>query len=736
MATAKTRVERNTFVKGLNTEAGPLTFPENTSKDEINFVLNKDGSRQRRLGIDYEENYQLVSTNKSSASLVASAFSSYLWKNVSNDSSISITVLQVGDSLYFFDATQETLSSNQIGAPIQIAVSSTDPFDFATVNGNLVVVGKQLNNPVLVKYNKTTKAFSTETIRIEVRDIWGVEDGLGVSERPATLSDAHKYNLLNQGWDTDKIDALKSSSVGLFPSNADVWIYGKNSNDDFDPALFAKQDFGTSEAPKGRFVIEAFARGAERNAATSLSTLPADEEKGNISCVAAYAGRLFYSGIEGDLVGGDKRSPRFSNAILFTQIVDSDEKVGYCYQKNDPTSEHIPDLLDTDGGIIFIDEAKEILRLVNKEDSVLVFASNGVWEIRGGPDGFTPTSIRVRKVTDVGAIGKWSIVSVDTAIMYWSKGGIYQLVPDPRSGRLVAQNVSEQTIQKLYADISSVAKRNAIGVFDAPSRRVKWFYNADSTFDASSSIANANKVVVLDLLLGAFYIEDIKEITNGPVVVCPVEGEDFVNVDATFNVVSGSDNVVYSSGNVVTTRQVRGRGDSVIRLATIIPDNTNSKLTFSVYKDDSFTDWKTYDGTGVDAKAYLLTGEELFGDTTRSKQIVYLHVHMKRTETGFVESGNGLIPKNPSGCLVSARWDFSDSANSGKWSEPIQAYRLTRNYIPSGKGDPFDYGYAVITTKNKLRGSGQALSLYFETEPGKDCYLYGWALSIEGVTVE
>ena len=45
--------EVNTFVKGLITEASPLTFPENASLDELNFILNKDGSRQRRLGMEF-----------------------------------------------------------------------------------------------------------------------------------------------------------------------------------------------------------------------------------------------------------------------------------------------------------------------------------------------------------------------------------------------------------------------------------------------------------------------------------------------------------------------------------------------------------------------------------------------------------------------------------------------------------------------------------------------------------
>ena len=40
-----------TFVKGLNTEAGPLTFPENCTIEDINCVLTLKGSHKRRYGI-------------------------------------------------------------------------------------------------------------------------------------------------------------------------------------------------------------------------------------------------------------------------------------------------------------------------------------------------------------------------------------------------------------------------------------------------------------------------------------------------------------------------------------------------------------------------------------------------------------------------------------------------------------------------------------------------------------
>ena len=74
MARQKAKKEYNTFVKGLTTEAGPLTFPENASLIDENFVLNRDGSRQRRLGLNYEDggSKQTISSLTSSVEEVGS----------------------------------------------------------------------------------------------------------------------------------------------------------------------------------------------------------------------------------------------------------------------------------------------------------------------------------------------------------------------------------------------------------------------------------------------------------------------------------------------------------------------------------------------------------------------------------------------------------------------------------------------------------------------------------------
>lgn len=56
MARQKAKSEITNFVAGLITEAGRLTFPEGASVDEKNFILNINGSRQRRPGMALKGN--------------------------------------------------------------------------------------------------------------------------------------------------------------------------------------------------------------------------------------------------------------------------------------------------------------------------------------------------------------------------------------------------------------------------------------------------------------------------------------------------------------------------------------------------------------------------------------------------------------------------------------------------------------------------------------------------------
>ena len=184
--------------------------------------------------------------------------------------------------------------------------------------------------------------------------------------------------------------------------------------------------------------------------------------------------------------------------------------------------------------------------------------------------------------------------------------------------------------------------------------------------------------------------------------------------------------IVTSLDSVIVTGDVIASRSSQFSFLTI----TGTSFTVSKFTNKSFTDWETAgSGTGANYSSYLITGYELFGDILRDKQIPYVFFYFNRTEDGFTDTGSALTLDNPSSCLVQAQWNWSNSANSGKWGNEFQAYRLLRNYIPTGASDTFDYGDAVIVTKNKLRGSGKTISLKIQSEAGKDLQILGWGVT-------
>lgn len=725
----KANLERNSFIKGLITEATPLSFPENASLDEINFVLNRDGSRQRRFGMDYEDGYALTNVQYQGADFESVEISTYTWKNAGGDPENVVGVVQIGRYLYFLDLTQTSPSAATIPIITLDAAYDNSKLQFQSIKGVLVCAGDAGDIFYITRVSATS--FTKTEVDLKVRDIWGVEESptLAVDERPASLSDTHEYNLKNQGWTGSNITLVS------YPSNAEIMQYGKDASDNFSKSFLDKQFFGTTQAPRGKFIIDAFERGTSRRVAinNAASTIPDDVESGRCTTLSAYSGRLFYSGVTSSITAGDANSPSYGGTIFFTRIVDNLEKLGQCYQEADPTSEHVSDLLPTDGGSIVIPEATKIYKLVTKDTRLVVLAENGVWEITG-PDGvFAADDFSISKISNVGAISPDSVVDAEGLIFYWSDGGIYTLVPNEATGRLQAQNLSESTIQSFYLNIPSLGKLYCTSTYDPASKKVRWLYNDTDSYNGTTLRYKYNKELVFDLVLQAFYVHSIGELdTDTPFVGGYLPVTSFLYADVTENVVVDGDPVLVDGEQVVVT--IPGRGSSTSQTKYLVfKSNSPYKFTLGFYKNNSFLDWESDDSTGVDAPAYIVTGYETFAESQRKKYVPYLTIHMDRTETGFTDDGIGnLTPVNPSGCLVQAQWDFADSANSGKWGTAFQAYRLTRSYMPSGAGDTFDYGHTMITTKNRLRGSGKALSLKFSTEAGKNCILYGWAMSVEG----
>jgi hypothetical protein len=770
MPRAEANKEYNTFVRGLITEASELTFPENASIDEDNFVLNRDGSRQRRKGMDFEDSYVSVDTGIGYTTTLTDSISTHEWVNVPDNATTSdtIIVIRFGTMLYFFDKGAQPLSGGSLGSldvtsfAIVGGGQGLNHVDSASGNGILIMVGQDFN-PFYIEYSAPS-TFTATAITTEIRDFFGIvstesSTEIAINDRPTNLDNSHKYNLLNQGWQEGNLSAAKAYNDGAggtsstYPSNADIESVALDTSTNvLTPGLLNPTLFGTTPAPKGHYIIDAFTRGASRVSQSGIAGLSDDKETSSFRTVGFFGGRVFYSGIASSVSGSIDTSPDYSGFIFFSQVLTNNEKIGRCYQEADPTSNEISDLVATDGGTIPIPDANSIRAITALGNSLLVFAENGVWEISGGDSGFSATNYQLRKITNAGVLSPKSVVIVESSLLYWSTSGIYVVSPDEISGYLTATNITQSTIQTLYDNIKNTTKEHVVGIYEKSSKIVRWLYNDLDGFDGINYRDVYNRELCFDTVLTAFYTNTIKSITAGfaPVVSGFVEtGSTSATTVVTDIVDSGVD--VTDGGVQVTDTLDASLGNLVsIKYLTLTTANNaasgNYFGTFSEYNDTDFLDWATADSTGVSYDSYLLTGYELMGDSTRDKQATYITTHFKRTETGFTDDGSGnLTAIGESGCLMQSRWNWANHINSGQY-QPLsafneagtaryfQAYRLNRNYLPSGGGDTFDYGYSVVSTKNKVRGSGKSLSLYFLSEQGKDMHLLGWGSTYSGNT--
>lgn len=810
MPQAKVNKEYNTFVRGLITEASPLTFPENASQAEDNFELNRKGYRSRRLGIGLENNPSLINSQDFITQYESKAISCFKWEDVGTDGNLDILVVQVGLDLFFFDATADSVSGTPLNGGNVITVEGDDSFvmQSTVISGNLILI---TNSKIAyqLQYDSSNDNVTFIQHGLLVRDIWGVNDRLPDSYH-ITPSDSggvpdqfkkRIYNLGNQGW-LQLLEGspnrtylseyeIQTESLSEYPNNYEQVVSGINTADEnrFNVGIVRRDIVGTTLSPRGSYIIDLFERGDSRLFALNdytpldnyasqqqrpnindleddrweqvdssgnkvygafteiknstrrlfaglpptLSTinLNRDATAGGIKAVASYGGRVFYAGFSSQVIEGDSKSPNLATYILFSQLANEESRIGKCYQEGDPTSSAESDLVETDGGFIVIPGIGSVLAMREFGRSLLVIANNGVWEIRGGENGFSATDYIVEKVTEVGAVNAESVVVAENLVFYWAVNGIYAISRDQVGLNLISNNITETSIQSFYNDLSAVSKRYAVGVYGESIKKVEWLFNDLPEYSDSTKTNWYNRQLTFDLTLNAFYTYSfasdaadreypyVSYIYNSPNFLANVNEE---------QVVVGNDNVCVGVEDVVINQRIISNNDSRTSYMITNPSLTSlNQFSFGGLKNPQFVDWENLVSTPVDAAGFIETGFEVLQDTQRQKQSNYITVHMEKTETGF---DSNLEPENASGCLMEVDWDFSNHPNSGKEGQQNQVYRFNRRYVPTGASDTFDYGQSVITTKNRVRGRGRALTMRFTTEPEKNCILYGWSSTL------
>lgn len=762
MAKQSVRAEVNNFIGGLITEASPLNFPPNASLDEENFELNRDGTRDRRLGIGYEPDSALVYAEMTAESARTAKLATFKWKSVNGISTDEFLVIQIEKILKIFNLNADSLSGSGLVGVIELAqFPSTTLYSFTSIEGKLVVAAG-VETVAIVSYSSGIGLSVTYEV-LKVRDQWGVQvTGVAGYETDPTyrgVFDAnHYYNLQNQSWGLPRKNPAGTlrdplteyvETLTKYPSNTEVVWTGLQ----FQPVtagvtferLFTnlyEESLGADvKAAKGYYIIDFLRRGQSRMSEFAINygkhpelavpsvVLPTDLSPGGAKIVSEFAGRVFYGGFSGEVIGGDSRSPNLSNYVLFSQLVRNKVDFTKCYQEGDPTSRENADIVDTDGGFIRISGAKTIISMIDLESHLIIIADNGIWTVTGGNDfGFSATNYKVSKISSFGGLAASSVVVEGGRAFFWSEDGIYAIGKD-NFGSFVVNNITQTTIQTLYESIPNTSKLESTGVYDPISKKIRWLYKTGDRFGDDS----VTKELVLDTVLNVFYQNRISRLSPNVVEAVGLFSSDpFKRGEVSTPVYVDADLVLSFADSVVINEIIRTTGIQSVRYLTLVTSGGLAYFTFSYYNSSEFLDWKETNGTGLDAKAFLLSGAQTAKDSAISKQIPYLVMYMRRTETGVTED---LVPNHQSGCLMRSQWDFSNTINSNKWTPLVQVYRQRRAQYVVDSNDIYDTGFELVVSKSKVRGRGKAFALYLESEPLKDCRIIGWSISLNANTV-
>jgi hypothetical protein len=712
----------NTFVKGLITEAGELTFPENASVDELNCLLQRDGSRRRRLSAVTEDNF----VDSSFTVTDTFVFHTSMWRNVAGQAGLDFLVVQNGPTLHFYDTAQEPYSAGEKSFTVDLTAfehagsggAGTAYIDTTSINGDLVVVSPAIE-PFYITYAPSNNTIQTAQINIRARDFEWLGDTAAYLT-PSTpflpVSVNRLYDSANAGWVGVKGDAALNtylSATNSYPALTLPWYAGKDSNGDFSVAEWDKIFAGSSLTGNGHFILNFFAP-LNRLTASGIAGVISSPEPTRFQTVVAFSGRVFYAGLTSAKNGGK---------IFFSRQLDNITEVGQCFQQNDPTSEDFSDLLDTDGGVIVLPEAMNIQKLYVLGSSLFIFAENGVWRISGVDNVFRATEYAVQKVTSTGIQNARTFVDVEGIPLWWSKHGIHTVTVDSVSGNAADENLSIPTIQEFFDKIDGNAKVQCKGTYDSINKRVLWFYpnNAEAVDNKK------NRVLTLDIALQAFYPWEVADESGSTSYIVGAEyysgfGSDILDI----NVVTGAgDNVVTASGDDVIIQSLSQIAQANSATILMVRNGATGKMTMGLFKGTDFLDWHT-----ADYHSYAEAGYDFMGDLVLKKTSPYIQVYMRPTEEGWTGSQiTGYDPIRESSLLVSAFWDF----RRGSSSVPQQAYRL--KYVPvvdTGNLGVWDYPEEVVATRLKLRGYGRSMRLRFESETGKDFVLLGYGV-IQGV---
>ncbi len=761
MAIPKKSVTYFNFTGGLNTEATPVSREPNDAVDIENIDINIDGSIAPRRGMDFIGSKSDTTFYETSAFDYTSVQGVYadevpgvaVFKPIPTTGvPFTVVIAHVGTEFLIFDydkindltlidAPRQTIDMSVIGEDAQVHHKTM----FAPDKNRLYCVNKHLPFGY-IEYDADTNLFAYQPENILTRDLSG---------------DAAIDSRVNHGGKNYQAIRNHQASVDTEPGVGDVW---EDNWVQLGPTLEGDASWSLGGAVN-KVRVDAGGWRAFSATQTHVSTfddipggvgdwedfwveVPFDisypvwlndtqyssssefdytsnvDKLDNLGQTSAIfsAGRLWVSG-----------TTNGTNKIFFSQIINKDVQYSRMFQEADPFSEIDSDTVDTDGGDISIVGAEQILSLAALQGGVIVFATNGIWYVRGTSGVFRATDFSIDKVSSDGIAGANCWANINDRLVYFGQSNIYAITAQDADILPTTQVISDK-ISTFYSSIPLSAKQAGKAVYNGSTRKLYFFTNFflnDWTVERNPNTqpTHLRDVLILDTRLGAWYKHTLSEDTVGSKVAIG----DVFNIDGGSqvfaSVVDNSNNLVEDDvGNLVEAFDTSfNDSEQLTSLFLIKKNGDNTDWAFGQLVGDALDDFSLNATDTESVDGFVETAHQVFNDITHKKQTPYITTIFKRVESGIIDEETG-EDITPGGCLMTTHYDFSTSSKSAKFGTARQAYKPTRWSVSYFDGS--DPGTEVVKNKHKIRGRGDAYQLRFENDPGKDFKLYGFQVDV------
>ena len=763
MSTRKLQLPVSGFTDGLNTEASVLNvLPSEFMDGTTNVELFQNGSVRRRRGVDFlgaSDAGGFLQTIRTS--LIANELKQespaidFVILTAPNGSLVKKIVLDINNEFWIFDVTSDSLTN--IDSPTQKIIRTVDGILHSDDSQKFVNMQfSQSGNRLFFAGKHTHPGYlqvASDNVNLEV-----VYINIITRNPDATGENTRKSN--NSKWyECYKAHTSASSNEpGVGADWEEYWFANDGS------ILSGVGAWGSGNAYTTTFNN----RYDKRTSVVPSDTFP--------TTVDFFAGRAWFSG-----------DPKYPNSIYFSQVVINDKDLEKYHQFADPFSSVDSAIVDDDGGVIAIQGAGLIIRLIAIGNSIFAGSNNGLRQLTGAAGGsFKATDFVSFGVLEDGIDGPENIVKVDDEFIVFAQDTIWRSTIQTNiyvstTGQASFKSLSEARVETLYSAIPTNMKAAARAIYDASERRVYYFYNKLSTdFDNSYSSLQqpgyTKDVLVLDTrfqdeilpteqqqkarrsVKGAFFSYTFNDGANIelPYIACPFVSPDIPTVDEPV-VASGVVVTNSASDPIVVGRRAADPKDVILVLAMRKHKSSANSVISAAFASLNTTIVKDWNSSSTYARSFtspIFAGIQTGGDALHNKNLTYIYLVFKKVESGILGTDN--IDTTQGGCFMATAWDYAINKEAPGHSKffddivtstgvsitdslDIELYKrnpMREVYHPTrfttsltGGGDD---GYDHIHFKHRVRGRGNTFQMMFLNDNDKDYHLVGWVEQFYG----